>query len=421
MAILILFYQNCGESFSSNSQSSLIANDESATPSVAPTEEPNNQPSGVVIESQTPEIKEFKFLNEIQTLEETTTDCKFIWQLSMSAQSYILYGLDKSSLNLKNIGEISFDYTTHIQSIKNLEPGESYYYKVVAQNKQSQVIESDIQSCQTQSEIEAMAPSPILPENNLSQRDLFWKAKGYTLFYRNTPSKSDFGSTAVSYFKGDWSNDQPILTQAISQKNLEFTAAPDGSPSLKSTLHKGEVQSLNIRGQQLTQANKTRSTVFSYEIWIESIGLTQGYIGAGHYWGSRPGVTHSPGGAKYYDDAFSFRTINTRSRTIAPYLYTSKSSSNGSYGSSPGGKITPPLGRWVLIETEIVLNFPASSANGAVRSFVDGSLSGVQENTQLRNDPDAFMKGFSIFIRDNKGAPFKEVQYFKNWKIYTRP
>ena len=149
-------------------------------------------------------------------------------------------------------------------------------------------------------------------------------------------------------------------------------------------------------------------------------GTQQSYIGAGHYWGSAPGVTHTGGGAVNFPDSWSVRAVLSTAGEIRGYVYPSRDSSSKKYGDVIHGAEKMPNGQWVTLESEVIAN-TAGASNGVLRTFVNGKLSNEARDILFRQSEKVFPKGMGMLIRNNSSAKNDEVIFIRNWKIYTRP
>ena len=209
-----------------------------------------------------------------------------------------------------------------------------------------------------------------------SEREQFWSNFGYTLRFDHSVSETDYGRTGEDFLtdQNGWANGNTTHTNWIDESLISFTPAPDGSPAMRATLGIGQTQALNWRGQQLGQDNTEKDAVFSIEIWVDEPGTLQSYIGAGHYWGSAPGVTRTGGGAVNFPDSWSLRAVHALDGTVRGYVYPTRPTSSQLYGDVIHGTQTLPLGRWVTLESEIISN-DAGVSNGELRTLVDHVVS----------------------------------------------
>ena len=272
--------------------------------------------------------------------------------------------------------------------------------------------------------VEPPIPEPDSPETTArTERENYWADLGYSLQFDYSVSTTDFGRSGEDFLTdmNGWANGNPTHTNWIDESLISFTEAPDGTPAMRSRLNIGDQQSLNWRGQQLGQDNKNNDAVFSIEVWADSPRTLQSYIGAGHYWGSRPGVTHAPGGSVNFNDAWTVRAVLHPAGTIRGYIYEARSPSSTQYGTVIHGTEVLPTDQWVRIESEVISNKPASSANGIVRTIVNGVVSNETTGIKLRQHDDVYPKGQGMLIRNNASAATVETIYIRNWQIYTKP
>lgn len=256
-----------------------------------------------------------------------------------------------------------------------------------------------------------------------AERENYWANLGYTLQFDHSVSTTDFGRSGKDFLtdRNGWANGNPTHTNSINESLISFTTAPDGSPAMRSRFNVGDQQSVNWRGQQLGQENKNKDAVFSIEVWADAPRTIQSYIGAGHYWGSRPGVIHAPGGAVNFNDAWTIRAVLHPEGTIRGYIYEARSPSSAAFGTVIPGTEVLPTNQWVLIESEVISNTPASSANGILRTIVNGVTSNETTGIILRQHDDVYPKGQGMLIRNNARATKVETVYIRNWRIYTKP
>jgi hypothetical protein len=82
------------------------------------------------------------------------TQAKVQWGLNEVGTGQVHYGT-ASTLGQFNTKETSFNYSSHTQPLKNLQPGTTYYYKVVSENQAGQVVESGVKVFNTPSDGDA--------------------------------------------------------------------------------------------------------------------------------------------------------------------------------------------------------------------------------------------------------------------------
>ena len=264
--------------------------------------------------------------------------------------------------------------------------------------------------------------------DDVSERDKFWSEKGYTVAWSDTPTAQDYGKTASEYFSksSNFANGQPIGQSYGEPHQISFEEF-DGKPVMKSFLKAGDLIGLYVKAAQLGQSNTSKDAVFSQRVFIPagygqitSNGKSGVYIGHGHHWGSAPGVTTFPSGARHRTDGWSVRAPLGRSNTHTIYYYPSLPSSTTGYGITKASKEFPLFGEWMLMELEVISNSPASSSNGRINLYRNGTLIASETNVRLRTKDNVYPKGYGIFIRHNEYAPQDEITYFYDWKMYTR-
>ncbi len=264
--------------------------------------------------------------------------------------------------------------------------------------------------------------------DDASERDRFWSEKGYTVAWSDTPTAQDYGKTASEYFSksSNFANGQPIGQSYGEPDQISFEEF-DGKPVMKSFLKAGGLVGLYVKAAQLGQSNTSKDVVYSQRVFIpsgygqiNSNGKSGVYIGHGHHWGSAPGVTTFPSGSRNRNDGWSVRAPLGRSNTHIIYYYPSLPSSTPGAGITKASKELPLFGEWMLMELEVISNSPASSSNGRINLYRNGTLIASETNIRLRTKDNVFPKGYGIFIRHNEFAPGDEISYFYDWKMYTR-
>jgi len=266
-------------------------------------------------------------------------------------------------------------------------------------------------------------PTPITPQTN---RDTYWQKNGYDLVWSNTPSSRDIGTSVEQYLRSDaWSGGQPLAKYTTqSQTEISIATAPDGSPSLKSLIRKGDNFSMIARGKQFGDKGTDKNIVFSGEWYTPCVGgnnrngRSGTYIGFGHHWGSADNVQHAPGGGTNYDDAWTLRGILTTDNRYSIYAYIPDK--NNKYGIKFHTNVSPRCDQWELIEMEVIQNTPVSAENGSVRMYINGSLEAEGKNIRIRAQETVKPKGYGIYIGHIGNADADEAYYLRNWKMYTR-
>lgn len=266
------------------------------------------------------------------------------------------------------------------------------------------------------------AESTEILKTVVDEREQHWANLGYTLRFNHSVTEADYGRTGEDFLtdRNGWANGNTTHTNWIDESLITFTTAPDGTPAMRSIIGVGQQQSLNWRGQQLGQENTDKDAVFSIQVWMESPRSKQSYIGAGHYWGSAPGVTHTGGAATNHPDSWSIRAIHALDGTMRGYGYLSLPKTATSYGDVYHGTQKLPLGKWVTLETEVVANNPPAS-DGTIRTIVDQLISNEETGKFIRNASNVYPKGMGMLIRNNARAQQTETIYIRNWRIYTKP
>jgi hypothetical protein len=82
------------------------------------------------------------------------TQAKVQWGLNEVGTGQVHYGTT-STLGQFNTKETSFNYSSHTQPLKNLQPGTTYYFKVVSENQAGQAVESGVKVFNTPSDGDA--------------------------------------------------------------------------------------------------------------------------------------------------------------------------------------------------------------------------------------------------------------------------
>jgi hypothetical protein len=96
--------------------------------------------------------------NTVETL--TTTTAKVKWELDRYATGQIQYG-PTENLGLTTYAEGSFNYSTHIQTIRNLEPDTTYYYSVSSMDEGGNTVVSALKQFKTLAVAAAIASSSV--------------------------------------------------------------------------------------------------------------------------------------------------------------------------------------------------------------------------------------------------------------------
>ncbi len=464
LVLIMLSYQNCSSDFEgaqfesassiqsedlSNQGGSSAGDNSSPVSSESPTENfnrediqnpDNSTDMNEVIEMpkdeeemavEPPPVQEsapFLFSKQINLLDETSSDCKFTWTTSENSKSYLKFGTDESALNQKNPGEYSFKHATHIQMVKGLQDKTTYYFQVIAENQMGVFAESNVISCTTKEKVIDPVPQPVVkpPLNTITARDQFWANKGYRKQWSATPSQNDMGKDPETFFRGEWSGGSNLVFYNVSKhKNaLALSSAPDGSPSVKSYLPKGQTFGANIKGMQLGSQGPEAQSVWSMQWYNPCVGgqkvnnRSGTYIGFGHIWGAKDGSTRSPGGSKNLDDAWSVRVPLAKSNSYFVYAY--KPDKDRASGESYVSPIKPKCDKWTQIELEIIQNNPASKFNGQFNLYIDGQLVREVKNIRTRQVNGVKPRGFGFFVQHNSQAPQNETFYFKDWNIYLK-
>lgn len=256
-------------------------------------------------------------------------------------------------------------------------------------------------------------------QTNFKGLEQQWLSDGYARRHQVTPTLADVGTSSDAWLKGPWALNGPVFVDI--NNSIDIALAPDGTPALRTTLQPGVTTAANYRGLQLGHGNTDNSVVYSHRVWLDwASDLGQNYIGAGHYWGSQQNVNFMPSGGNHRSDSWSVRGIaGLNNRLLSAYYY--KSDGTTPFGQSVSGStlVSSILGRWVTMETQIIQNNPHTASNGIIRIFIDGVMVAEVTNLQLRNDADTFPKGMSFFVSHNNGAQQTEVNYYKDWCIYT--
>ena len=73
-------------------------------------------------------------ISGISAFDVTQTSAKITWTLDVPSTGQVEYGPTTAYGNV-TAPELSFDYTTHIQDIDNLDPGTTYHYRVKSSNR----------------------------------------------------------------------------------------------------------------------------------------------------------------------------------------------------------------------------------------------------------------------------------------------
>ncbi len=342
---------------------------------------------------------------EAHQTQSTKTKVKFEFSKAMPA--YIIYGLSEDDLRF--IGTVEKNSLKfHDQALNGLEAGKEYFFRVISNEQASEIFSF------------STPETTVIEDGDRKAQD--WADLGYDLRFDHSVTEADYGRTGKDFLtdQSGWANGNPTHTNWIDESLVSFTSAPDGTPAMRATIGVGQQQALNWRGEQLGQNNTNKDAVFSIEIWIDNPGTLQSYIGAGHYWGSAPGVTHTGGGAVNFPDSWSIRAVHSLDGKVRGYVYPTRARSNTSYGDVIHGTQNLPVGRWVTLESEIISNDPGT-ANGVLRTLVDGKVSNETTNLFLRNANNVYPKGMGMLIRNNSRAKKTETVYIRNWRIYTKP
>jgi hypothetical protein len=130
-------------------------------------------------------------------------------------------------------------------------------------------------------------------------RDAFWKSKGYSLFWRGTPSTADIGTDVKAHFREAWRADsRSFFTYGLDRSagSLAIARAPDGSPSLEGLIKRGAYRLGHINGNQFGPKGPEKQIVASLEFYNPTLGGQKPNFRSGTYigfgvWGSADNVT----------------------------------------------------------------------------------------------------------------------------------
>ena len=121
--------------FNTQATSAGVGPDPTPVPTTAPQARPAPTPAPVPTRTPAEDTAAPTFLDiSIRNLTETTAE--ITWSLDENATGYLEYGTTPSygSMTKK---ETSFDYTTHIQTIRRLDPGVQYHFRAVSTDRSS--------------------------------------------------------------------------------------------------------------------------------------------------------------------------------------------------------------------------------------------------------------------------------------------
>jgi hypothetical protein len=172
-------------------------------------------------------------LMKVDVFEVEPTSAKIRWSLDEPATGYVRFGT-KRDYAVRTKREDSFDYTTHIQRLTDLEPGTKYHYSVVSQDKAGNRLVSQDFTFTTAgtSPPDGTVPTPE-PEPD-SEPDM------------SPPSISDlnaFDRTATST-KVTWTLDEPATGYVEYGRTKDYGERTRGEDSFDHTTHIQRIQGL---------------------------------------------------------------------------------------------------------------------------------------------------------------------------------
>lgn len=374
----------------------------------------------------------------------TSTHNSALVTVDMSDYSklFIKYGTDRATLTEETDRESSFKYKTHKQRLVGLIPDTTYYYQIVAENSDGDDCCEDVHSFKTLPTPPTVALNEGDCVSGATDRDMYWREKGYDCTWSATPEESEVGMDGRTYIHGSkWTNGVTLKGYTvINGAKIDVTAAPDSgrSPALKVELPRGTSGNDNrpailIWGHQLGANPQDKKIVFSHEMWYPCPdGVNQEeprqYVGFGPMWGSDDKLI-TPGGSSRPDPnrGWTFRVPVARhtfngtpegSGNYFLYTYLPDVPDDRPHGFSYGVTAKPACDRWDLVELEVQPNRPASSRNAIVSTYINGIRAQHTTNIRIREHEDVHARGFGIFVgRGNPDVP--AVMYYRNQKIYT--
>jgi len=184
--IILISFQNCGTGFEGQSfqdlektsvspiaSESQISDDSDSAPiapiinETPPETQPNSQPIVQPVQQPiaqptpqpTPQPVEepIRILN-FNAVNKTETSAQIEWNLSESGNGQVEYG-ETTSLGESTIKELSFDGTFHRQSITNLKPDTTYYYKIKSYSDRGLLAPNSVNNFKTLKQAVALPPS----------------------------------------------------------------------------------------------------------------------------------------------------------------------------------------------------------------------------------------------------------------------
>ncbi len=166
--IIMLSYQNCSDF------DSLTVDGNSNRPDIldspANAENTANENDQRQPETNNPAVikEELRFL-AVEKISSTQDSVRLTWTLNDYVKSYIKYG-ETNALSSQNMGEDSFTFKTHRQTLNGLKADTKYYYAVVAENKDGDILQSETKYFTTnEMEMVDTPPSSMPPSREPTQ------------------------------------------------------------------------------------------------------------------------------------------------------------------------------------------------------------------------------------------------------------
>ncbi len=395
--VTVVLFQNCGGEFSSEWTDTDSGSLE--LPSQLPLDEPSNDTPG---ETGPPSMKSgFAFTTEPDH-EESIRSVQIAWVTNENSKAHINIGPTATSLIPRLEKEESFRFSSHSQTVLNLEPKTTYFYNVTVTNQAGETINSDVKSFETLAEVKPETPTPEPPP--VTSRGQMIQNNQWTV---NRDQNVSFG---------DHSGDRGFQP-----------SQPGDKDSIRVKLKQGDHYGT---GSYFRLPAKTQEAWMSFCLrfgynWtaISQSGKLPGF--SGHSSPTNGGQGGNPStGSNAWSARMTFGKYEPEQKTIplGNYIYHTGAHANSIYGDpewwSPTGSFRQAVrstnNRWYMIKQHIKMNTPGKN-DGVLEAWFEGRKVYSRTNFNFTNN-EAFREVYRIWLDVYYGggipSPYDQYVYF---------